>query len=82
MAFSHHLFTMINPNNVNRECVGFVIGELTFSNIGICQIILMVVDLFEIKKQIKDLVREKVHALLSIWQSTLNVAMENLHCKM
>lgn len=81
MAFPHHLFTMLNPNNMNRECVGFVIGELTFSSIGICQIILMVMDLFEIKK-IKDLIQEKVHALLSIWQSTLNVAIENLYCKM
>lgn len=81
MAFPHHLFAMLNPNNMNRECVGFVIGELTFSSIGICQIILMVVDLFEMKK-IKDLIREKVHALLSIWQSTLNVVMENLYCKM
>lgn len=81
MAFPHHLFAMLNPNNMNRECVGFVIGELTFSSIGICQIILMVMDLFEIKK-IKDLIQEKVHALLSIWQSTLNVAIENLYCKM
>lgn len=38
---------------MNRECVGFVIGELTFSSIGICQIILMVVDLFEMKKKLK-----------------------------
>lgn len=82
MAFPHHLFAMLNPNNMNRECAGFVIGELTFSSIGICQIILMVVDLFEMKKKIKDLIREKVHALLSIWQSTLNVAMENLYCKL
>lgn len=81
MAFPHHLFAMLNPNNMNRECVGFVIGELTFSSIGICQIILMVMDLFEIKK-INDLIQEKVHAFLSIWQSTLNVAIENLYCKM
>lgn len=79
MAFPHHLFAMLNPNNMNRECVGFVIGELTFSSIGICQIILMVVDLFEMKKKIKDLIREKVH--LSLLHSTLNVAMENLYCK-
>lgn len=72
---------MLNPNNMNRECVGFVIGELTFSSIGICQIILMVVDLFEMKKKIKDLIREKVHLHLSLLHSTLNVAMENLYCK-
>lgn len=53
MAFPHHLFAMLNPNNMNRECVGFVIEELTFSSIGICQIILMVVDLFEMKKKLK-----------------------------
>lgn len=82
MVFPHHLFAMLNPNNMNRECVGFVIGELTFSSIGICQIILMVVDLFEMEKNNKDLIREKVHALLSIWQSTLNDAMENLYFKM
>lgn len=28
MAFSHHLFAMLNPNNMNRKCVGFVIREL------------------------------------------------------
>lgn len=53
MAFSHHLFAMPNPNNMNRECVGFVIGELAFSSIAICQIILMVVDMFEMKKEMK-----------------------------
>lgn len=51
MAFPHHLFAMINPNNMNKECAGFVIGELTFSSIRICQIILMVVDWFEMKKK-------------------------------
>lgn len=51
MAFPHHLFAMLNPNNMNMKYAGFLIGDLTFSSIGICQIIHMVVDLFEMTKK-------------------------------